>query len=112
MNRIDAHGLKFQEEALGRFCFAVSNSWREQNERPPLRNMMSSQHFSVSSFGELRSDQRRFRAIQTAPSAFTEPQRSGCGAEDAGIRHDGSGGPEHGNSQCAAEDRGSHIFWM
>lgn len=74
MNRIDAHGLKFQDESLGRFYFAVSNSWREQNERPPLRNMMSSQHFSVSSFGELRSDQRHFRAIQTAPSPSTAPQ--------------------------------------
>ena len=37
MNRIDAHGLKFQDEALGRFYFAQSNSWREQNERPPFR---------------------------------------------------------------------------
>lgn len=95
MNRIDAHGLKFQDESSGRFYFAESNSWREQNERPPFRNMMSSEHFPLSNFGDLRDDKRHLREIQTDPSASAEPQRPGRDEVDAGIRHGRSGRHDH-----------------
>ena len=68
MNRIDATALSFLLK-LQAVSLCMTNCGMDRMNGLHFPNMICRQHFLLSSFGELRDDQRYFREVQTAPSS-------------------------------------------
>ena len=91
MNRIDALGLTFHDEASGRFNCVLEKTIIQYSGSHSTSSDPNSQDRQIL---KPAYEKRPFRQIHAAPPTSAQPQRSGRDKANAGIRNGGSGGTD------------------